>query len=178
MPQAIPIIIGIAGLGLAAYGTVTQMNAASDMSDAQKRADELRARQMELEAERKKKETIRQAQVARATALATANAQGARESSGLFGGYGQISGDATQDITGVNNNLVLGRGIFAANASYADAQSQYYMGGGLSSLGGQMVSSMGAVGRLSGGFGGGSSYSQGYGPQVYNQSLYGNYGIG
>lgn len=178
---AILAAAAIGGLGLQAYGTAQSSRAAKsqaqsqqNIADAQQRQEALRQKQMELDARRRQIESIRQAQRARSLALATANAQGAGQfgSSGLPGGFGQISGEQNTQLLGVNQALQLGRENFGLSSeisanryAYAGASGDFATGQGLSSLGGALISSLGPIERLSGGFGSSS------GP-----SSYGNYG--
>lgn len=77
---------------------------------------------MELDARRKQMENLRQTQRARSLALASATGSGAQFSSGLQGGYGQISGQSNTNASGIRQNLELGRDIFNINAGISDNQ--------------------------------------------------------
>ena len=74
---------------ITAIGGIVSAIGAMKQAKASAKAEKLRERQMRLEAMRKKRELIREGQVARAEALSNATAQGAASSTGLFGGYGQ-----------------------------------------------------------------------------------------
>lgn len=179
-----PIILAataVAGVGLQVYGTAKSTSAAKAQSQYQQqiaadqqRQEALRQKQMELDARRRQLEQVRNMQKARALALSNANAQGAQFGSGLPGGFGQISGEGNTQLLGVNQSLLLGRENFGLSADissarygYAGASGQYATGQGLSSLGGGLISALGPISNLSGGFGSGASA----GP-----SSYGNYG--
>src|SRR5690606_1025739 len=104
-------IIAAAGIGLTAYGVSKQMDAAESAASAQKsaiaaqqKAENARQQQMNLDASRRRRESIRQSIQARAFALANATAQGAENSSGLEGGYGQIAGRLGTNVLGINQN--------------------------------------------------------------------------
>lgn len=103
--------VGLVGLAVSMMGQAKQIS-------AQKKAEKLRERQMNLQAMRERRETIRKASYARATALSNATSQGAEKSSGLGGGYGQISGEAGRNIVAINQNQEIGKGIFKANRDY------------------------------------------------------------
>lgn len=154
----------IAGIGIAASiaGAAGSLYASQQQASAQKRAiaaqqEAERQRQlaMNLDAQRKKREQIRQAQVYRAQALATTTAQGASQGSGLEGAYGQISGQSGTNLQGINQNQEIGNNIFAANRAYgqaqadmADAQGSAATFQGISSLGGGLVSNAGTIGKI------------------------------
>lgn len=73
---------------------------------------------MELDARRQQLEVIRNQQRGRSLALTTAVAQGGSggtRSSGLAGGYGQISGQSGVNLLGIQQNLDIGRNIFGQN---------------------------------------------------------------
>ena len=166
-----------AGVGLAAGGAYMQYEASKDAKNAQQQIlqqqqqqEALRQKQMELEARRRTLQQIRQAHVARATALTAATNQGAGFGSGLQGGYGQISGQANTNLLGINQNLELGRQNFSLNAGItqsrmdlSNAQSSAALGSSLSSLGGQLVTNASTIGNITKGWGGSSFDSNGMG---------------
>lgn len=156
-----PISLGI-GLALSAAGGLTSFFGQSKKAEAdqaataaQQRAENLREQSMTIDADRKRREFIRQGQIARAQALTVATSQGAAQSSGLQGAYGQIGGQTDWNILGVNEQEEIGHGMFQANRDLlqarsqgAEADSQIALGKGISSLGGALVSNMGAIGRI------------------------------
>ena len=141
-------VSGLAGAGLTAVGTLQQMEGAKKASEAQERAERIRATQMDLEATRQRRQTIRQALIAQGTAMNTAAAQGATEGSGIQGGLAQISGQANTNLAGINASQQLGTQMFAANADYARARTTQSTGSGLASLGGALFSNQQQIGRL------------------------------
>lgn len=179
MPQLVPVILAVsavAGIGLQVAGTAQAAKASKQRSQYeqqiaadQQRQEALRRQQMELENSRRRVEAIRQQQRASALARATAENQGASFGSGLQGGFGQISGQTGTNLLGLSQSLALGRANFDINSDIssarygiASANSNYATGQGLSSLGGGIISSLGPIGNLAGGFyPGSSSYSAG-----------------
>ena len=159
---------GTIGAGLSAIGTVAgvagqfqQAAGNRKAQNAQKRAEALRMKQAELDADRKRRETIRQQQIARANALATTTAQGASAEGGsaLGGAEGTIGGQAGRNIQEINSNLEFGRGIYKANQDSAAGYAMAARGGtlssagqGIASLGGQLVKNMKDIYKI-GGFG-------------------------
>lgn len=159
---AIGIAASVAGTAIAFKSSQQQAKAQKQMIAAQQRAEQQRELQMNLDATRKKREVIRQAQVARANALSTGAAQGAGESSSLEGAFGGISGQSGVNMLGISQNQEIGGKIFAANrdvgaaqGKMADAQSFGAMGSGLSSLGGALVKNSDTIGKIGTYFGGG-----------------------
>lgn len=75
------IATSIAGTAMSYMGAQKQASAQKKMLQAQMEAERQRKQQMNLDAMRKKRETVRQAQLARAQALQVASAQGADQSS-------------------------------------------------------------------------------------------------
>jgi hypothetical protein len=73
----------------------------------------LRQQQMNLDAQRRKRDIIRAAQVATANSEAAAAGSGALNSSGIEGARGTISGQAGTNILGVSQNLEIGNQMFA-----------------------------------------------------------------
>lgn len=140
---AIGVATSIAGTAVGVVGAVMQAN-------SQKKIEQLRQRQMELEAQRQQREVIRQRVIASANATASANAGGAIESSGLAGGLAQISGQTGRSILAGSQNLEIGEGIFKANAAADNAGTIASFGNGLSSLGGSILQNYGTISRISG----------------------------
>lgn len=170
-------IVQSQGAMLQAQGAREQAQASQKIAgfemdiEAQKRAA------MELDANRKNLEILRNAQRARAMGLTTATSQGANKGSGLQGGYGQVSGQTTDNLLGVSQNLDIGRNIFDINALISEqkmaiaksgeliaqgggitsqgagmasaAGGQMAIGQGLSSLGGSILQALPAFGTLS-----------------------------
>lgn len=149
----VAVALGAAALGASIYGTSKQVKAAKQQTAAmqqqiqmEQQAEALRMQQMELEAKRRNKETIRNQQRARSMALAAATVQGAGQGSGLQGGYGGIAGQANTQLLNTSQNLQIGRGLFAANQgissarmSYAAAGTDAAVGRGFSSLGASIM---------------------------------------
>lgn len=81
-----------------------------------------RMQAMELDARRQRMENLRQAQRARAMGTIAATSQGALFSTGLQGGRGQISGQTGVNALGIQQNLEIGRNIFAQNAQISQGQ--------------------------------------------------------
>lgn len=151
----IGVAASIAGTGMGIYGSMQQAKAQKESIAAQREAERQRQIAMNLDATRKKREMIRQAQVATANAQATANNQGAGQSSGLPGSLGAISGQSGVSMLGVEQNREIGNNIFAANArssaaqmDAADSMSMQSLASGVGSLGGALVKNAGAIDRV------------------------------
>ena len=116
----------VAGSAISAYGTYGQAGAQRRITQADIRAENAREKQMELENKRKQRDILRNAQVARANALAKTSSQGAAAdgSSALPGVYGQIQTSAGQQILAQAENTQIGRELFAAARDKAKAQGQ------------------------------------------------------
>ncbi len=122
----------------------------------QKKQEKLRMQQLNLETQRRKRETIRQATVARAEATSNAYNQGAGESSALAGGTAQITAQAGRNVVAANQDYQIGRNIFKSNMKIADAQGQINLGQGISSFGGAFSGALPGLENL---FGGGASFA-------------------
>lgn len=164
-------------------GTYKQYSSAKKQGELQqqmiaeeRKQEELRRRQMEIDARRRQMEILRQEQRTRAMSLAIATSQSAQGGSGLQGAFGQISGQTNTNLLGVNQSLSLGRDMFASNAAlsdlkmgYAAAGTEAAFGRSLSNIGGSLFQLSGPLGRLLGGFGSFGGYGSnrmGYGQQV------------
>lgn len=155
------------GLGIAAAGFVTSSVAAKKQAQAnqqaiaaQQQAEALRLEAMKMDADRRRRQEIRQMIISRSQALATATNQGASQSSALPGAIGQISGRAGFGLEGINIAERTGQGLFDSNQDLfqaklkANSASQLgQIGSGLTSLGGALLTNSTAIGNIGAGFG-------------------------
>lgn len=160
--------IAAIGLGLAGAGAVVGFMGNSQAADAQheliaaqQHAEQIRNQAMELDAERRRRVQIRDGIIRRSQALATATSQGANESSGLQSAYGQITGNTSFAVAGINSAEKTGNELYQANLDAltaqqhgADAQELQQFGKGLSSLGGSLINNLGTISNLGGNLGG------------------------
>lgn len=182
---AITAAIAAIGLGVSAFGAYEKYDAAKQTAQSQEniagletQQDAVRRQAMEIQARRQQLEVLRVQQRTRSVAESNATNQGAQLGSGLQGGYGQISGMTGNNLTGIRENLAAGENMFDLNAQIsqqriqiARSSSESAFGTGLMTLGGGILSSASAAGRLGQGFGSTSI------PQPYmNNPAYGNTG--
>ena len=148
MPFATATIIAAAGLAVGAAGTVTNMIGQSEAADAQKKEQNTRELQMNLDASRNRRDIARRALMARSTALSNATNQGAQDSSGLSGGQAQVFGQAGMAMGANVQNQQLGQNMFRYAGEATDAQSMASMGQGISSAGNSIISNKDMLGRV------------------------------
>jgi hypothetical protein len=155
------IALGV-GLGIAAAGTYVQYDASQDQRAAaqqsigiQQRQESLRRKQMKLEADRRRREVVRNAVQQRAYALASTTATGAAGSSAQEGAFGQVSSRAATNIAGINANEAAGEKMFGLNqdllGSYraaADATANAALGTGMTTLGNALITNAEPIGRI------------------------------
>lgn len=134
------VALAIGGLILGGAGTAISYSASQDQAKASERAEAARKKQAALDAERRRREIIRNAQLAQATRATNLTSAGVSlDSSASAGAYGQIAGAQGSQINDLSQNLALGYQIFDANAAYAQAGAQASLGNSLFSLGSQMI---------------------------------------
>jgi hypothetical protein len=164
---AITSIVAAAGVGLAAAGAVTSYGAAQDQADAnaqaiaaQQRALAIQESARKIDANRRRRQLIREGIIARSQALATTTNQGANESSGLPGAYGQIAGRLAYGFSGINIAEDTSEQLYSANQQLTaaklaanEAAATGALGSSLSSLGGAIVGNVGTISNIFGGFG-------------------------
>src|SRR5689334_21854077 len=107
------------GLGLQLYGGISAAGKAKEAAQLNKemayeemQVNNQKRQQMELQARRMTMEVFRNAQRLRAQATAAGVNQGASKGSGLQGGLAQIGDEAATNLTGLEQNLTIGRNIF------------------------------------------------------------------
>lgn len=162
------MMLGAASIGMQIFGTMGASSGAKDKANAEKQiaADEMQQDQvrrsgMELDANRKSMEQLRNTQRMRAMATNNAVNQGAQFGSGLQGGLAGISGQSTTNQLGISQNLSLGEHMFDLNAlisqqkmKISDANSKIATSQAISSLGKSLGGAMSPLSSLSKGFGG------------------------
>lgn len=145
---AFSTLIAAAGIAAGAAGTALQVAGSRKAQKGAQRAEKLREAQMNLETTRSNRQIIRQANLARATALSNATSQGAQLGSGLAGGLSQISGQSGTSILANNQNQQLGVGMFDANRQISAGNSLAATGSGISSLGSGLVQNSETIARI------------------------------
>lgn len=142
-----------------AIGAGVQFYGAMEQRDISKKQEAVRQDAMQLDAQRKRREILRQTAMARSQALATATVQGAAGAGGsaLPGAYGQIAGQAGNSYVGVNQAESQGNAMFALNRQAADAsvitaagQTAQSIGQGLFQLGGSLGQAQQAINSIGG----------------------------
>lgn len=146
MPAA--TTIAIAGLAAAAGGTALNYKGQKDQAAAQRRAEAIRERQMQVEADRARRDALRTAMRERALANASATAQGAYAGSGIGGGVAQIQSNAGYRVGAVNTNEFFGEQLFRANEAFAQGGSVAAIGTGLTRLGSAAFTNAQTVGNI------------------------------
>lgn len=151
--------IGILGAAVSLVGTFVSMGAQQKMineqTSASKRAENAREQQMQLDAQRRRRQAVREGILARSMSLSAGVAQGAQYGTGVAGGMAGAMGQSFENQQGINSGEILGGRIFQANRDYFDAtqkgQAGMALGQGISAIGGAISSNAGAIGRLGGG---------------------------
>lgn len=163
MPGWGTAIGAVVGAGLSLYGSMSKAAAAEKYEEAQKRKIEIqqqineqRRQAMELDANRKQLEVIRNTQRVRAAGLQAATNQGAQFGSGLQGGLAQIQDQSLFNLSGINSSLAIGRNINQYNKNIsADKMQMASLGGeaatdqAITSIGGSLMKIGPTVGSLS-----------------------------
>lgn len=171
------LALGAVGLGMQIFGGAKaadnakeQAAVSQDEARQEQGINDLKQKQMEMDARRQKLEAIRTAQRTAATAEARATNQGAQFGSGLQGGLAQITDQSLFNIGGVNNAVEIGRGINTFNQKITQDKIQMaQLGGeqatnqGIASLGGALLKAGPTIGPMFKGFGSnfGSSFMGG-----------------
>lgn len=123
------------GMLLGVVGQAFSLIGGLKVAKAEKKAEKLREKQMNLEADRKKRENLRQSQIARANITSAAVTQGAGDSSGLAGGIAGVTNAANRNNVAVEQDRQIGTGIFRQNAKAAAGRGMAGIGEGISSFG-------------------------------------------
>lgn len=149
--------LSLIGTVLGVVGSFVQASASARMAEETKNAsiaaENARRQQMQLDANRRRRQAVREGLVARATALSVSTNQGA-QGSGPQGAMSQATATANQNVQTTNSAEVLGNRVFDANIKYAEAvargQKAMAWGSLISSIGGALTSTAGTIGQLGG----------------------------
>jgi hypothetical protein len=142
--------IALAGLAIGAAGTAVSVVGQQAQAAASATAEKARKMQMNLDASRRRRESIREAIIAKGLAVNTAEGQGAGEGTGLQGGLAQISGQRNRNIGDTNQNVTLGNKIFDANVASAQAGATVAFGQGAQQIGGTLMNNNVKLSQISG----------------------------
>lgn len=121
-------LAGLAGTGVAAYGSYKANQGAE-------RAEEVRNKQMKLQADRDRRASIRQAVIARSQATSNATSQGAGEATGLKGGLAQIGAVDARNQRDIGSGVQLGEAMFSANRQISSGQTMQTIGQAIQGFG-------------------------------------------
>jgi hypothetical protein len=140
---------GILGTGIQGASTVGQMIAGQDAVRAQQQQEALRQKQMQLEAERQRREIIRQTQISQAIGINNAaNSGAAIDSSVLSGITGQNATNAGYQIGAVNQNEAIGNALFTSNMQESNANATASLFKGAGQFGSVLANNNMQIGRL------------------------------
>jgi hypothetical protein len=150
-------LANIGGLGLSFLGMSQANQAAKKQQQLEMRAEDVRSRQMQLEAQRQRRQVIRQSMAKAAQAEAMATNQGAEKGSALAGVESGITNQAGQALQGINSSVENAKTMFGINAEISRARLDQaqgnqtaQLGSGLSSLGGNLMQNSGTFNKLIG----------------------------
>jgi hypothetical protein len=154
MADPFSIGAGVVGLGFDIYGGIEAMGAEKKMADIQQQEigveqqqNQTRRQAMEMSGQRQILQQVRNNQMARSMAQATATSQGAQFGSGLQGAMGSISGQTGSNIGSISEGLQFGEQMFNLDDKLSGLKQQYASAqGNLSSAQGIMSIGSGIMG--------------------------------
>jgi hypothetical protein len=139
-------------LALAAAGTAASISGAQQAAAGERRAEEIRQRQMRVTADRERRQAIRAAMQTRARANVALTAQGGSPGS-ASAGLGQQVQDAGQGVSDTNVNENLGNLMFSANAMTSRGRSLASTGSAVQNFGMSLYGQGDALRRMTAGWG-------------------------
>lgn len=138
----------LAATGVGIYGQYKQQQA---MAAAQRNAEALRKKQMQLELNNQAVNKIREAQMARSQNLVKGTNQlgsGAPFGSAIANSNSSVESALGYQLDTTGQAGSIGYGIFAANASYSDAKTSAGIFSGISSLGQTTLGNLAPIERV------------------------------
>lgn len=128
--------VEIAAISLAVAGTATATYGGIKQGQAAKEEERQRANLEKLRAKRERVQQIRQARIQRAEILQAGANSGAGESSSVQTGAAGTYAQAFSNISYINSQEAIGRGISEARQDQINAQGLQTLGKGMQDLGG------------------------------------------
>jgi|SRR5688572_8498186 len=145
----IALVAQIIGTAAAVGGTAYSVVKGQEASAASQRAEALRKRQMQNEANQRRRAAIREFQLRRATAVSNiSGATGSLEGSAYGGSIAASTSTLGTAIGEINQAESIGAGIFDANADYSQASASAQTGAALGNFGKDLFSSGPEIGRI------------------------------
>lgn len=142
---AVQAIAAVAAVGGTAYSVVK----GEEASAASKKAEALRKQQMQLEEMQKRRKTIRDFQLKRATSLSNISGQtGTLDNSATGGSLSALSSGVGSALGELSQAGAIGEGMFDANAAYSEATASAQTGAAIGSFGKDLFQSAPAIGRI------------------------------
>lgn len=150
--------IGLIGTAVSLVGSFVsagaQQKMVNEQTAASKRAENSREQQMQLDSQRRRRQAVREAIMARSMSLTAGVGQGAQYGTGVAAGMSGATAQGLENQQGINSGEIIGGRIFQANRDYFEAtrsgQAGMAFGQGISAIGGAITSNAGAIGRLGG----------------------------
>lgn len=134
------------------YSSVSQQKMVAEQTRASKKAENAREQQMRLDAANRRRQSVREAILARSMSLSAGTAQGAQYGSGVAGGLGNAVAQGAENQQVTSASEILGGRVFSANREYFDATQRgsaaVAIGQGISAIGGAITSNAGSIQRL------------------------------
>jgi hypothetical protein len=152
--------LAMVGLGLAAAGTGANVYGQTKQAAASKQAERIRQRQMRVQADRERRQAIREGMQARAMANTNLSNQGGAFGSAQ-GGLSQVVSNAGQRVSDTNVNQNLGEALFRANDKLSQGKMISGIGSSVAALGTQMIGSADQINRVFAGANGQAQLGEG-----------------
>lgn len=142
------VIAGI-GLAIAAGGAGLQYEGQQRAEDASEKAEDLRKQQMNLTAQRQRRNAVREMIINQAVAKSNAATQGvAQGDSAVLGAQSQQFNSAAQNVVASTQAEGIGSGIFSANKDYARGMGLANTGQQIAGFGNQVMSNSTTISRV------------------------------
>lgn len=138
---------GVIGTGIQIAGALEQNAGQQQAIKNQQAAEGQRMAQMNIESDRRRREIVRQAQIARAQALTMGTAQGQTDagSTALPTVESAQSAQAANQTAGVTSAQITGQNMFGYNIGASNGYRRAAMGGTMASIGGGIINLGGAI---------------------------------
>lgn len=139
--------IAMVGLGLAAAGTAVNVVGQQQAGQASRKAEQIRKRQMRVQADRERRQAIREGMQARAAAN-TNITQGGAQFGSAVGGLSQVTSNAGQRVSDTNIQQGMGEALFRANDKMSQGKMISGIGSSIAGLGTTMIGSAEGLNRI------------------------------
>lgn len=147
-PVTLTLIGSLVGIGTSVGGQIYNTKKSQEVAKVSRRQEDIRQKQMQMEALQKRRQIIRNSQLAKATAASNLASQGVSIGSSAYSVLDNITAQSLIQQGDLQRNLNDGEEMFSLNAQASEAGAQQTLGANVAGFGKNIFASSEAIGRV------------------------------